>query len=262
MNRSRFSERHTYWFVVLMEVMVILVYLLAGTVAHFMKLSNLGLYGIANLALTILAVLIITVMRAWKVIGFRPADKPKDLLYYIVPFLPLAINLIPGVEVSSLLGLAEVIAITLMVGFVEEAFFRGLMLNALKRRGLWRAAIVTSILFGLTHAMNVIAGKSVAEDMAQIFYAMAIGFAYAALVLKKGVIWPLVLAHFLIDFTNFIQKPGFTFPPFWNLFIVISITVIFTAYGIYVMRLKSGEKFLQPRGMDQHSDQKAYRLVS
>jgi membrane protease YdiL (CAAX protease family) len=132
-----------------------------------------------------------------------------------------------------------------MVGFVEEAFFRGLMLNALKGRGLWRAAIVTSILFGLTHAMNVIAGKSVAEDVAQIFYAMAIGFAYAALVLKKGVIWPLVLAHFLIDFTNFIQKPGFTFPPFWNLFIVISITLIFTAYGIYVMRLKNGEKLME-----------------
>jgi uncharacterized protein len=247
MNRSRFAERHPYWFVVIMEVVVILVYLLAGTVAHFMNLSNLGLYGIANLGLAIIAALLLTVMGWWKVVGFRSPNKPGDLLYYLVPFLPMAINLIPGAEVSGLLHLTEILAITLAVGFVEEAFFRGLMLVPLRRRGLWRAAIITSLLFGLTHAMNVLSGKNVAEDAAQIFYAVAIGFAYAALVLKKGTLWPLVLAHFLIDFTNFIQRPGFTFPPAWALLIVVSIAVIFTAYGIFVMLQKSTEKVVWPQ---------------
>ena len=246
MNRSKFAERHPYWFVTILEIVVIFVYLLAGTLAHFMKLSNLGLYGIANLALTIIAALLLTVMGWWKVVGFRSPDKPMLLLYYIVPFLPIVINLIPGVEVTSAVRLMEILAITLMVGFVEEAFFRGLMLNPLKGRGLWRAAIITSLLFGLTHAMNVLTGKSVAEDMAQIFYAVAIGFAYAALALKKGILWPLVLAHFLIDFFNFIQKPGFTFPPFWNLLIVIGIAVIFTAYGLFVMLQKAEKKVNQP----------------
>ena len=62
------------------------------------------------------------------------------------------------------------------------------MLNALKASGAWKAAIITSLLFGLTHALNVLTGKSVIEDAAQIFYAVAIGFAYAALVLKKGIL--------------------------------------------------------------------------
>jgi uncharacterized protein len=246
MNRSKYAERHPYWFVAILEVVVIFVYLLAGTFAHFMHLSNLGLYGIANLSLTIIAALLLTVMGWWKVVGFRSPNKPGDLLYYIVPFLPLFINLIPGVEVTSLLYLMEIIAITLMVGFVEEVFFRGLMLNPLKSHGLWKAAIITSLLFGLTHAMNVLAGKSVAEDAAQIFYAVAIGFAYAALVLKKGILWPLVLAHFLIDFTNFVQKPGFTFPPLWSLLIVVSIAVVFTAYGIFIMLQKNVDEATQP----------------
>lgn len=246
MNRSLFAERHPYWFVAILQAAVILVYLLAGTIAHFMHLSNLGLYGIANLGLTIIAASLLAVMGWWKAVGFKSADRPKDLLYYIVPFLPLVINLIPGVEITSLLLLVEIFAITLMVGFAEEVIFRGLMLVPLKRRGLWRAAIITSLLFGLTHAMNVLTGKSVANDIAQVCYAMAIGFAYAALVLKKGMLWPLVLAHFLIDFTNFIQTPGFTFPPVWNWLIVVSTTLIFTAYGIFVMLQRSEEKALQP----------------
>ena len=228
-----------------MEVVVIFVYLLAGTVAHFMKLSNLELYGIANLGLTFIAAVIITVMRWWKVVGFRAAEKPGDLWFFIIPFLPLIVNLIPGSQVNTLLRLVEILAITLMVGFVEEAFFRGLMLNALKAHGFWRAAIITSVLFGLTHAMNVLTGKTVAEDAAQIFYAMAIGFAYAALVLKKGILWPLVLAHFLIDFTNFIQRPGFSYPPFWNMFIVLGIAFVFTGYGLFVLLRKSKENKVQ-----------------
>jgi uncharacterized protein len=146
------------------------------------------------------------------------------------------------VEVTSLLLLTEILAITLMVGFVEETIFRGLMLNALKAHGLWKAAIITALLFGTTHALNVLAGKSIAEDAAQIFYAVAIGFAYAALVLKKGILWPLIVAHFLIDFFNFIQRPGFTFTPVWTLLIVTGIAVIFTIYGLFVLLEKPESK--------------------
>lgn len=235
MKRTLFAERHPNWFVVIMEVVVIFVYLLVGTIAYFMKLSNLELYGLANLGLTITAILLLTKMGWWKAVGFKPAAKPGDLQYFIIPFLPMFINLIPGVQITSLVFLLEVLVTTLMVGFVEEVFFRGLMLNALKAHGFWRAAIISSILFGLTHVMNLAAGKNVADQIAQIVYALAIGFAFAALVFKKGILWPLVIAHFLIDFCNFIQKPGFTFSPFWNLFIVLSMAVIFTLYGVFVM---------------------------
>lgn len=231
----RFTDRHPYWFVTVLEIAVILVYLLAGTIAHFAGLSDLGLYGVAQMILTIIAAALLTAMGWWRTVGYRSAYQRSDLLYFIVPILPLVINLIPGVEVASLRYLSTVLAITLMVGFVEESFFRGLMLQPLRATGLWRAAIVTALLFGLTHAMNLLSGKSVAEDAAQIFYATAIGFAYAALALKFGIIWPLVLTHFLIDFAFFMQPPGSTFAPEWNLAIVLGTGMIFVAYGLYVM---------------------------
>ncbi|MFN2220470.1 MAG: lysostaphin resistance A-like protein [Anaerolineae bacterium] len=239
MKRAPFARRHPYWFVIILEIVVILVYLLAGTAAHFLGLSNLGLYGLANLALTAVIVVVLTAMRWWWAIGYRAPDRSSDLLYYLAPFIPMFINLIPGVQIAGLGSFAEILAITFMVGFVEEGIFRGLMLYALKPSSPWKAAVITALLFGLTHALNVLAGKSVLENVLQIVYAVAIGFAYAALVLRKGILWPLVLAHFAIDLVSFIQRPGFTFSTFWTVTIAASLAVVFTVYGLFVMLQRS-----------------------
>jgi membrane protease YdiL (CAAX protease family) len=225
MQRSLFAERRPIWFVIFW----------AGATAHFLSLSNMALYGLANLGLAIIVAALLTGMGWWRKIGFRAPHRRADLFYFLVPFIPMLINFIPGLEITSLRYLAQVFAIALMVGFVEEAIFRGLMLQALKARGLWSAAIITALLFGLSHALNVLTGKSLLQDAVQIFYALAIGFAYAALVLRKAILWPLVLAHFLIDFVNFIQRPGFVYPPFWEVLIGASLAILFIAYGLFIM---------------------------
>jgi membrane protease YdiL (CAAX protease family) len=247
MKRTRFAERHPYWFVAILEFVVMVVYLMAGVIAHFLNLSNLGLYGLANLGLSVIVAIILSVMGWWKAIGFHSPDRKGDLLYFLVPFLPMFTNFIPGVEITSFSYVLEVLIITLMVGFMEEAMFRGLMLNTLKARGALKASIITALLFGLTHALNVLAGKSLVEDVAQIFYAVAIGFAFAVLVLHTGILWPLVLAHWLINFINFIQPPGFTYPAPWNVLIAAGIAVVFTAYGVFVMLQKKPAKVMQAK---------------
>jgi len=82
----------------------------------------------------------------------------------------------------------------------------------------------------------VLTGKSVTDDVAQVCYAMAIGFAFAAIVLRTGILWPLVLAHALIDFVNYIQNPDFVYPESLQLAVVIGMTVLFAGYGLLVMR--------------------------
>ena len=238
MTHAPFAQRHPYWFVALLEVVTIAVYLLVGTVAYFTQLSNEWLYGSASLLLSIIAAVLLTRMGWWKIVGFRSPNQPSDLWYFVLPLLPAVITLIVGVEVTSLVRLTQFFVITLLIGFAEETIFRGLMLNTLKAHGVWRAAIITALLFGLSHALNGLAGKSMAETAAQIFYAVAFGFAFAALVLKKGILWPLVIVHFLIDFVSFLQRPDFIIAPKWNLLLVVGLAVIFTLYGAFVMLQK------------------------
>ncbi len=241
MKLRRFAERHPYWFATILEVVVVFDYLVAGTIAQLAHLSDLWLYGLAQVGLALIAALLLTAMGWWRKVGYRPAYARRDLIYFLVPFLPIIINLIPGVEFVSLGQVSAVFAVTLLVGFVEESFFRGLMLQPLKAHGLWRAAIVTTLLFGLTHMMNLLASESVLDAAQQLFYASAIGFAFAALALKFGIIWPLVLAHFLIDFAGMIQRPGFALSTTWSVTITVGTTLVFIVYGLYIM-LRVGER--------------------
>jgi uncharacterized protein len=235
MSTSVIAERHPIRFIVLLEVLVIAVYLVAGTVAHVRHLTNLRMYGLANLALTVILALLLTRKSWWDAVGFRAARSPRDLLYFLVPLVPMAINWVPGIAWGGARHFGGVLVLTLMVGFVEEVVFRGLMVTALRPRGEWRAVLIPALLFGLTHALNVLAGKSGPEAAAQVAYAIAIGLAFGALWLRTGILWPLVLVHFLIDFAHFTQKPGFEFTPAWTMAVVVGITVLFTAYGLWVM---------------------------
>ena len=234
MKPAQFAARHPYWFVAILEIVTIVVYLLVGTMAYFTNLSNEWLYGSASLMLSVIAAFLLTQMGWWKVVGFRSPNQQRDLWYFLLPLLPVVINLLIGLDVPGPWRLAELLAITLLIGFAEETIFRGLMLNALKVHGFWRAAIITALLFGLSHSLNVLGGKSMAETAAQIFYAVAFGFTFAALVLKKGILWPLVIVHFLIDFASFLERPDFIISPSWNLLLVVGLALIFTVYGLFV----------------------------
>jgi membrane protease YdiL (CAAX protease family) len=245
MNQVRFAERHPYWFVTALEVVIISIYLLAGTVAHFLNLSTMGLYGLANLILVIVVTVWLTSLRWWKAVGYRAAARGADLLYYLLPFLPAVTNLVPGVQLRGWGYAAEILVIMLMVGFTEESIFRGLMLHAIKPRGPWKAAITTALLFGLTHALNTLAGRSPLDAVVQICFALSLGFAFAALVLKKGLLWPLVLAHWLINVASYMQPANLSYPLAWDLLKTGSVSIIFAAYGLILMLRKEQPRLTQ-----------------
>ena len=230
------AVRHPYRFVAGLEGLVLVVYLAAGTVASVAGLTGLWLYAIANIVLTVAVAVILTVMGWWRRVGFRAPRRRRDLLFFLVPFLPVVINAVPGVQFVGAVAVTGLLLLALMVGFVEESVFRGLMLTTLRARGAWRAVIVTSVLFGLTHLANVLAGATVVETISQLAYTIAFGIAFAALVLRKGIVWPLVLAHAAIDAVFFLQVPGFEFSTAWTLMINGGVVVVFTAYGLFVMR--------------------------
>jgi hypothetical protein len=63
------------------------------------------------------------------------------------------------------------------------------------------------------------------------------------LVLKNGILWPLVIAHALIDFTSFIGKA--TVPAVWNAIVGVGLTFLFMSYGLYLMRQQRNEPLIR-----------------
>jgi membrane protease YdiL (CAAX protease family) len=191
------SARHPYEFVAWLLLLFIVV--------------NVGLGSLSGLlpypVLAICAIWLITKKRWWRVTGFTyPKGSGRSLLLFVPVFVPLLWwpFLAPLVGYGTLKvpsAVALYAVLMLLVGFVEEVYFRGLMLQPLRSQGAWHAVIITSVLFGVAHSLKALYGQSIVYTMLQVGYAIGLGLAFAALVLVTRLIWPLILAHGLINFT-------------------------------------------------------------
>lgn len=101
----------------------------------------------------------------------------------------------------AILGVAAVALMTLLVGFVEETTFRGILLRGeLAYRNVFVAMITSAIGFSLLHSVNVLAGMPPAEMLGQLRDTLIVGLCLAPLALLTGNLLPLVTWHFLWDF--------------------------------------------------------------
>jgi membrane protease YdiL (CAAX protease family) len=242
-----FATRRAYVFVAVMEVVIVGVYLFAGTIASLLSLAG-NTYSdsvviLADSILAVVAIAIITRIYGWRRLGFRKIarDSRRVLYLFALPFLPVIVNLALGIpRIPAVTTIVFYAGLTFLVGFVEEVYFRGIMLQSLKTKGVWRAVIVTAFLFGATHALNALGGiSSPLYAILQVGYATAIGLAFAALVLATNLIWPLILAHSLTNLASFLNSSGTvggTMVTTTDYGIAAAYILIFTAYAFFILR--------------------------
>ena len=91
-----------------------------------------------------------------------------------------------------------------MVGLSEELCTRTIIAETLlehygtSKKGIYLAAIVSGILFGLLHLFNL-SSQDTLGTIVQVFAAGAGGITYAAIYFRTGNIWILVFVHMLND---------------------------------------------------------------
>ena len=91
------------------------------------------------------------------------------------------------------------------IGVREEVIFRGIVGNTLSlkyatdKKGLWFAVIVSALLFGGVHMNNIFHGVKLMGLMAQVVSACGAGLLFAAIYLRGGNLWVLMLIHALVD---------------------------------------------------------------
>ena len=134
---------------------------------------------------------------------FGSGHKPRRLLIAlgIVLFLMGPAVLHINYHHFSFTDVAMSFIFALFIGIDEDFFSRGFIYGGLERYGIWFAAIISSVHFGLLHLGNIIwGGQSAAYTLAQAVSAGSFGFLAVALMIFSGSIWVPILMHGLADF--------------------------------------------------------------
>ena len=123
------------------------------------------------------------------------------------------------------------------VGFAEEAIFRGLLFNAMRKDGLKSAVIVSSLTFGIGHIVNLFngSGAQLLSNLCQVGYAAAVGFLFVILFLKTGSLIPCIVTHCAVNALSvFTNESGITAAQ--EIFSAITISVIALTYSVYLLK--------------------------
>lgn len=146
-----------------------------------------------------IAAVLLTVFRRWRGAGLLRPGRRDSLALLAYPLLAGTPFLLFGANLPAADYLPLIVVGTSLIAFNEEAFFRGLMLDWLRPLG-WRRAIVGSaVLFGSAHALNLVSGANIPFTVMQIAATTAGGVALAAIRIRSGSLWPVIVLHIVFD---------------------------------------------------------------
>lgn len=157
----------------------------------------------SSAALIVTGVLTVVVTGlVWRLSGFREAGFTgprswRNLHLLVLPAVLAVIPLVAGFRPVDALG--TLIVGYALTGFMEEALWRGLIPRVLRPTGPLAAVLFGSLLFGAAHLPNVLFRDSAILVVAQAIGAFCFGVGYAAIALRMGTIWPLMVLHALTD---------------------------------------------------------------
>ncbi len=129
--------------------------------------------------------------------------------------------------------------VMLIPGIWEEVSFRGVIstLN-LRKYSRTTVLIVVSLLFGLFHLINLLAGNALVLTGVQVIYAALLGFLFGYLFIKTKSLIPSIILHYLIDSLGQL----FTYVTFDSianlvLFAIIGVGIVPSVLGVLLVKL-------------------------
>ena len=149
----------------------------------------------------------------------------------------LSANLWYGVSLNyTILETVIYILTMLCVGFLEEAIFRGLLFEAMRKDNQKIAIIVSSVTFGIGHIINLIngSGAELLPNLLQVIYATSAGFMFVMIYCKSKSIISCIISHgFFNSLSAFSNEALLTTKN--QIISSILLTLITSAYAIYLV---------------------------
>lgn len=210
-QEETFITKHPLLTSILTILVLAIGYGVAGTILYLNKITTISPVFPANMLLSVIAVIVLLKTGTWDQVFLNRA---KGGMSSVRLYLPLAAVLVitavasiatSGITVSSISNLVYLVLLSLSVGFIEELIFRGVIIRAWLKNGVYAAVAVSTALFGLAHLMQLMGGQSTYGTILQIVFSLVLGLALALVVVRTWSIWGVILFHALFDFVQLIS---------------------------------------------------------
>lgn len=247
---KRFPEQHPWIFSLGMMVIFILMLFAAVIVSNRWPASSAGWYlgGMLVRLAGILVLLLLVARLGWlRSAGFTQAGRWQTWLLMVVTLVyaiaASAYAMTGGFDFSLAdpSQTAVAAAFILAAAFLEEVVFRGLVLHAFVRAwgstrgGILKCVLVSALLFGLYHWINLLDGTPPAEVLLQSLVAFFLGVVTAALVLISGSIYPAVVYHFALNLAGYLNFASQGLPASTSAWLTLGLLMLpLAALGFYL----------------------------
>ncbi len=209
------------------------VMVIAIEVAIALGVEGFALGLVANTAVTVLAVALMTWRGLWRSSGFTTAVRSRLAVIVLLPLVLEAVSwALPAGLVSREPGFGAWATTLLLVGINEELTSRGVVLSRLSQAYRPTVAVaLTGALFGLQHLSAFALTDRAADDiLGNVLLSGIYGFALAAYQLRFRWIWPLILVHATADFTTVLAPETLPDP------VVGVVQLLMLGYGLVLLR--------------------------
>lgn len=182
--------------------------------------------------LTVLLLVLLAALRWWQFAGFTGVSTWRGLRLYRLPVVLLVVPLLGGVRWPGWAALTVMLVGYACTGVFEEGLYRGVILGLLRTIGTWPAVLLSSLLFGFAHLVNLgLRGMSVLVGL-QVLGAASQGVGLAALRLRTNKLWPLIVFHALNDL-------GLQLGTWPVAAVAAPLDIAMLVYGVYLLRRRS-----------------------
>ncbi len=221
-----FLNKGGFWRFLLVMAIYFAIYLPAGKLAANLAersfseadaLSSVGTIFVQLTAALIVGSIVLiafTTLMGWNAEIFGRQRIYRSAWMWIAPVIiltPIVLRVL-GIDWGerALSVIIMMMATGLLIGFSEELLFRGIAVKMLRSSGYreWGVAAISSVLFALSHSLNVFSGGSLRTVSTTVLYTFAFGILMYLSMRVMGFIAGAMILHALTDPTTFLATGG------------------------------------------------------
>lgn len=211
------------------ELLLIFFYVANGAYVSIQQPSNPFWQFAILIPLAIALVLYITAKKKWRHYFFIPMNIGNIFVY--LPLIFVLCIILFGTKGLNFDSISDLLLMFFMqmfvVAFIEETIFRGILLRLLLSKGTFTAISLSSILFGVTHALQLIGGQSLEDTVIQIIYALLVGLVLSLLIIDGQSIILTITFHGFNNFFNFMGNAESSMLTAYLIIIVLFVYLLF-----------------------------------